>query len=137
MNQSIVDIIQSAKSEKDLPELVEKLRSFSDEDLFDTLFELSIQNQQIGRSVAFAGYALYELNPRCSLSAKAATEALLKEWDVSIEEVVFYLMRQFGLEAMKSARREIMAEHGDPPKRLETIRYWGNIWLEKMHAIRH
>lgn len=136
MNQAIVEILRAAESYKDLPKVVDRLRQFEEEELFDTLFNLSVQRQGNGLPVAFAAYALNELNPKCSLDSKAAMAALIPEWDISIEEVVFYLMKQFGLDAMQLARKEIMTEYDEPPIRLETIRYWGNIWLEKEYALR-
>ncbi|WP_075795140.1 hypothetical protein [Massilia putida] len=137
MNQEIVTILSSTPSPKQLAQSIDSLRRFDESELFDTLFCLGTRPQGNGLPVAYAAFALQALNPKCTITPIQALKAMLPGWDVSIEEIVFYLMQQFGIEAMRSAKHEIertsqLAEI--EKKRLETIRYWGSIWLTKGHA---
>lgn len=137
MNPIIIEALSSTPSPRQLAQAIDLLRRFDESELFDTLFFLSIQRQGQGLPVAYAAVALNTLNPKCEITPKEALEALLPDWDASIEEVVFYLMQQFGMKAMGSAKREIEANcrlDETAKKRLETVRYWGNIWLESGHA---
>lgn len=76
--------------------------------------------------MAFAAYVLYELNPKCFLSCEQAIESLLPSWNISIEEVVYYLAKQFDkeriLDSVTSLSRICTQE--DKLMRLRVIKYW-------------
>jgi hypothetical protein len=134
MNSVIIETLRSTPSPRQLAQSIDSLRQFDERELFDTLFFLSVRQQGDGLPVAYAAVALKELNPKCLISPRQALEAVLPEWDISIEEVVFYLMRQFGMNAMRSAQLEIQADSNlasIEEKRLKTVMYWAQIWLEK------
>ena len=125
MNSQILQIVREGKSSKDLPSIINKLSVFSESDLFDTLFQNSVKKQSLGKGVAFSAYALNELNPNTKLSLDEAIWSLLPEWDISIEEVVFYLSKQYGKENIESKSKDIKGSlSGEELVRLKTIEYW-------------
>ncbi len=126
MNEEIKLILLTGNTLKDLPEVVSKLADFSEEELFENLFSLSVQEQAAGKGVAFAAYSLNELNPKCNMGVKEAVSALLKEWDVSIEEVVFYLRRQFGKDLLLNTIATLKEDSPSKEEltRLKAIKYW-------------
>jgi len=134
MNSVIIETLRSTPSPRQLAQSIESLRQFDEREIFDTLFFLSVRKQGDGLPVAYAAVALEELNPKCLINLRQALEAILPEWDISIEEVVFYLMRQFGMKAMRSTQLEIQASSNlasIEEKRLNTIMYWAKIWVEE------
>jgi len=130
MNEKIVAILRTGHTQRDLPRVVDALRSFDEIELFGTLFPLSVMRQEHGFPVAFGAYALNELNPKCLLGAREAVEQLLPSWDVSIEEVVFYLAKQFGVQALEKTLDELCSSNQTQEllTPLGTIAYWLNIY---------
>jgi hypothetical protein len=130
MHERIIEVLRSCKSKRDLPRAVSDLGAFSPSDLFEVLFPLSVQKQEVGRPVSFGAFALNELNPPCPLSLDVAVEALLPDWDISIEEVVFYLAKQFGAGAVCGKAIELAERHteGTSPILLRVVAYWANIY---------
>ncbi len=125
MTNQVLEIVRSGNTLRDLPSIVEKLSVFNESELFDTLFPNSIRRQSPGKGVAFSAYALNELNPKATISLEEAIDSLLLEWDISIEEVVFYLSKQFGKENIELKAKEIKGSlTGEEIVRLETIEYW-------------
>jgi hypothetical protein len=125
MNKQIIDILKTDNSTKDHPRVVEELRGFTEEDLFQTLFYTCIRRQGEGLPVAPSAYAINELNPKCLIPLKEAIEKMLPEWDISIEEVVFYLAKQFGKQQVRSMLQEFdQGISEDSRIRIETIDYW-------------
>jgi hypothetical protein len=126
MHLEILDVLHSAQGQRDLPRMVAELRKFTEAQLFETLFPLCIREQSIGSRVAFAAYAIHQLNPKCELAAINGYEMLLDSWDISIEEVVFYLAKQFGRAATMSALDELRSRGltGTAATRLRSIGYW-------------
>jgi hypothetical protein len=130
MHERIIEVLRSCKSRRDLPRAVSGLGAFSPSDLFEVLFPLSVQEQAVDKPVSFSAFALNELNPPCPLSLDVAVEALLPDWDISIEEVVFYLARQFGADAVCSKAVELAERHtgGTSPIVLRAVAYWASIY---------
>jgi hypothetical protein len=128
MKTEIVEILKTGKSIRDLPRVVDALRGFESHELFGTLFALSVQEQGNGAPVALSAYALNEINPACPLEIRVAVESLLPPWDVSIEEVVFYLAKQFGARAAAATAVELGEKYnaGTPATLLRAISYWAN-----------
>ncbi len=125
MTNQVLEIVRSGNTLRDLPSIVEKLSVFNESELFDTLFPNSIRRQSPGKGVAFSAYALNELNPKATISLEEAIDSLLLEWDISIEEVVFYLSKQFGKENIELKAKETKGSlTGEEIVRLETIEYW-------------
>jgi hypothetical protein len=73
-----------------------------------------------------SAYALHALNPSCRLSVDDAVAALLPAWDISIEEVPWYLVKQFGREEVLESVERLRARESDEMAltRLKTIEYW-------------
>jgi hypothetical protein len=131
MNERIVEILRTGKVQKDLPRVVAALRELDEDDLFETLFPLSVKNQTVGTPVAFAAYALDQLNPKCRLTVRQAVEALLPTWDISIQEVVYYLSKQFGTRSLLEALKERASDvDGNTAVRLETMAYWASVYAK-------
>lgn len=134
MNQIIVETLSSTPSPRQLAQSIDLLRRFDDDELFNTLFFLSIRRQGSGLPVAYAAVALNTLNPKCPITLTEAIEALLPAWDISIEEVVFYLGKQFGRDASFTAIEKLRSTEQDEEKsvRLKTIAYWLDILPEHL-----
>ncbi len=126
MNEKIIEILKTGKQERDIPRVVDELRQFEERELFRTLFNVSTRQQDFGTPVAMGAYAINQINPKCELPALEAFARLLPEWDISIEEVVFYLGKQFGRKASDAAIECLcLRDLDDESKtRLSTIRYW-------------
>lgn len=130
MNAEIVEILRGFKGQRDLQRIVESLRPFESHWLFETLFSLSVQEQGKGQPVAASAYALNALNPDCPLELRVAVESLLPNWDISIEEVVFYLVKQFGAEAVMQTASELgeKCNAGTSATLLRGISYWAGMF---------
>ena len=57
----------------------------------------------------------------------------MPEWDISLEEVVFYLARQFGAAAVVEAAEDLQSPllAHEEAVRLKTVRYWAGIYQSK------
>ena len=62
---------------------------------------------------------------------------MLTDWDVSIEEVPFYLAEQFGVAQVRSDVAELRGSHTDKTQStlLDTVEYWLRCY-EDMQAYR-
>lgn len=128
---AIISRVSLAKSQRDLPDLIRDLESADPKLIFDTLFPISIREQGSENGpVAFSAYALYALNPPCPLTCAEAVAAIIdKQWNISIEEVPWYLVNQFGSKQLLRAieiRLENEADKGTSV-RLNSLRYWVNL----------
>lgn len=94
---------------------------------------MSVLAQGGNYPVAFAGCALEALSPPCSLTVDEAVGRLMPEWDISLEEVVFYLAKQFGAAAVVDAaeRRQSSSLANEEAVPLKTVRYWAGIYQAK------
>jgi|SRR6185312_846004 len=75
---------------------------------------------------ALAGSLLLRLRPSCPLPAREAIRNVLGGWEVSVEELPWYLALACGEDAVWNAMAELEAEPLDDRKRLvlHTFRYW-------------
>jgi len=137
LDTRILDTVRSTKGPRGLPATYEALRSFEPATLFDTLFAVSVLAQGGNYPVAFAGCALEALNPPCSLTVDEAVGRLMPEWDISLEEVVFYLAKQFGVAAVAEAaeRRQSSSLANEEAVRLKAVRYWAGIYQSKSSSV--
>lgn len=107
------------------------LKSEPDEVVFEALFPIAVHSQSAGPAWP-AAILLCGRRPRCPLSCQEAIRALLNDWDVSIEEVPFYLIGQFGVEEVGEAiarlRRTDISEF--QIRMLDAVAYWVKIWVE-------
>ena len=70
--------------------------------------------------------ALHALNPPCRLPIDDAVASLLPSWDISIEEVPWYLAKQFGRDEVLASVERLRSRQSDQTAltRLRTIEYW-------------
>src|ERR1051325_8929523 len=87
-------------------EMLERFRYVDTAALFRGLFPVAADSQTNGPAYP-AAWLLYKLKPPCVISCREAVTSLLPHWDVSIEEVVFYLAEQFGVSTMKATIEEL------------------------------
>jgi hypothetical protein len=123
----VVERVGRARSLRDLDSLVADLAGVPAPVIFDALFPVAIREQgEASGPVAMSAYALHALNPPCPLPIDDAISSLLPSWDVSIEEVPWYLARQFGRDAVLASVERLRADHRDQTAltRLRTIAYW-------------
>jgi hypothetical protein len=109
----------------------ERLRGIEDAQQFDILFPLAVKGQLQAPSLP-AAELLRELSPACPLSCEDAIRALLSEWNVSIEQVPFYIVARFGVSRVRQAIERLAAETvADSEKRcLQTVAYWVDRYQE-------
>jgi hypothetical protein len=138
LNALIEQEAKSGKNPHSLPEEEMKvwaaqLKQSGDEAAFNALFPLAVAKQDWAYP-AVAAPLLLRVNPKCPLSCQDALRALLPEWDISIEETVFYLAKQFGSPALRQAATEIQPSLMTKSERvtLDTVIYWLGIWDERV-----
>jgi hypothetical protein len=123
----IIKCVGRCRSIRQLGSLVDQLRAAEQDVLFQTLFQLAVRKQGHDQGpVAMSAYALHALNPPCLLSVDEAVSSLLNDWDPSIEELPWYLVKQFGAEAVLRSAEKLAAGiiDGSTKARLLTIKYW-------------
>ncbi len=122
---SEIERILDRNPEKELAALADRLFRTEGEKVFRALFPIASRSQSLGPA-AGAAWLLRHVNPRCPLTCLDATRDLLRDWDISIEEVPFYLAEQFTSASVREAvavlRRSFREE--DQLRRLSTIEYW-------------
>lgn len=108
----------------------EKLRNLPEEQQFGILFPIAIKSQNRGDfPVLDAALLLERLSPKCPVSCEDAVRALLPEWDISIEQVPFYLAAHFGSARVRQAIACLGPEVTEKSQkvRLDTVSYWVRI----------
>ena len=105
--------------------LRERLRGLDDAQQFEVLFPIAVKRQLDAPSCP-AAKLLRELSPACPLSCEDAIRALLSDWDVSIEEVPFYIVARFGVPRVRQAIDRLASElaGGSEKRQLQTVAYW-------------
>jgi hypothetical protein len=73
-----------------------------------------------------AARMIYRLKPKCPIGCREAIERMLPKWDNSLEEVVFYLVEQFGAEKMRATLGELKGEKTDEQglRDISVVDYW-------------
>ena len=107
----------------------ERMRRLDDEHRFGILFPVSVKAQWDAPSCS-AAQLLRELSPACPLSCEDAVRALLPSWDVSLEELPFYLAARFGPIRVREAvdRVEVLVESESDKQSLKSVRYWLDVY---------
>jgi hypothetical protein len=113
------------EAERFFAKVREELRRLDDAQQFDILFPVAVKQQWNAPSYT-AALLLRELSPACPFSCEDAVRALLPEWDVSIEEVPFYLAARFGPTRIRQAIANLEPGVTDKSEKvnLETVAYW-------------
>jgi hypothetical protein len=108
------------------PALVGRLRRLGDDPLFRLLFLLATAAQWDSPLAYSAALLLDQIRPACPLPCEEAVRGLLRAWDVSIEEVPWYLKAAFGrarvMEAVAALLREPLSN--SEVSQLRAVAYW-------------
>lgn len=124
----IIALVSQASTLHELPDLIRELENVEPELLFDTLFPIAVRSQGGNNGpVAFSAYVLHAINPPCPLApGDALSEMVKQEWDISIEEVPWYLANQFGADELLTSIAAALSNEANEAARtrLETARYW-------------
>jgi hypothetical protein len=126
----IAAAMQEANRNGQRPRLRERLRGMESTAVFEALFPTAADAQWHGPAYR-AACLLFVLKPACPIPCIDAIQALLPNWDVSIEEVPWYLAGQFGQDAIGRAIEQL----GNGPLgheqrvRLGTVKYWTDIYF--------
>jgi len=101
----------------------------SDEKAFDALFPLAVRSQEEAPAWP-AAVLLWRRKPKCRKPCARAVAELLDDWDVSIEEVLFYLVSQFGAQMVREAIVQIRETRLSDSQlsRLQAVEYWVVMW---------
>ena len=107
-------------------ELKATLRALPDETVFHSLFALASDTQENAPAYD-ASLLLFELNPKCPLPCvDVVRNIVLSDWFISIEELPWYVVQQFGrptvMDSISLIRKEPLTEMQS--KVLDTIEYW-------------
>ena len=123
--------------EIELAPLMERLRQLDTVECFHLLFQFAAHSQSDGPAAPTA-LLLRRLNLRCPISCRQAIEEMLTDWDISIQEVPFYLAEQFGVAAVRAEIAELGPSITDKDQitRLGTIEYWLSCYEEMQNYLR-
>ena len=114
----------------DRPQLGRRLRKMNPTDVFEAIFSIAADAQWHGPAYR-AACLLFVLTPPCPISCRDAIRELLAGWDISIEEVPWYLAGQFSQEIIRQAIEDLRKESLDHEQTvaLETVKYWTDIYF--------
>lgn len=109
----------------ELVPLANRLRQTENAETYRALFQIAAHSQNLGPAYC-AALLLHQANPPCPMSCREAIQEMLVDWDISIEEVPYYLAEQFGVAAVRDTVAEIRKTIIDKNQatRLDTIEYW-------------
>jgi hypothetical protein len=136
--QSIRQRLLEATTVAKVDELCRQLLGSDPSDLFQALFPVAADNRLARAAGQFgsepwehlsfrAGKLLVDLDPLCPVSCEEALRMVAGgDWDLSLKEVPFYLISQFGKLQLGGVVRKLLSEvSGEPEKlALETVAYW-------------
>ncbi len=122
----LIDAIRDANNHDTWSELVTCIKRSDDANAFATIFAHSVERQSMDAAVYDAAKLLYESNVTCRLDCDSAILAMLSSWDISIEEVPWYLANQFGAEVINRHVENLLELSMDDAACtiLKSIRYW-------------
>ena len=118
--------IRSANVNGTRDELLLRLRDLPDSTLFDSLFALASDTQTNAPALDAATFLL-ELNPKCPIKCVDVVRNIAtSDWFISIEELPWYVVKQFGLTEVLDAVADVRSEPLSEIQLayLRTIEYW-------------
>jgi len=123
------ELVQRLREWPSSPE--EQLRTLSPDAQFTMLWPVAVASQSRGPAFP-AATLLYRLNPSCPMSCSDAVACLLPDWDISIEEVPWYLVAQFGRASVIAAAEDLSEGCTSNLERtqLTTVVYWAGLAKE-------
>ena len=113
--------------------LCERLRQADTDTVFEVLFPLACAS----RGGHFYAHILLYLKVPCQLSCKEAVRRLSQsEWDVSLEEVPWYLVDRFGAEAVYQSVNELeqedeIQEYRNMEAAWSAVHFWQGMRLQE------
>lgn len=120
--------LYGASNPQQLNQLLHSLANASENELFFGLFSFfydptlqsSFERQQL------AGTLLFELCPACPIELDGAIYAIPAYWNLSVEEVPWYLCKVFGKNVVEIFLAELIleVENSSVKKSFETLSYW-------------
>jgi hypothetical protein len=112
-------------------EFCEWLAAFPESIICEALLPIAAQRQRVGVGVLQAAQTLFILFPRCPWTCQEAVRMLLDEWDISLEEVPWYLASVFPEDELLEMLRRLKAEPMSQTQaaRLGAVRYWVDIYI--------
>ena len=127
--------LASEEHERVFRQVREQLRGLDDARQFEILFPVAVKAQHHAPSWP-AAKLLRELSPACPLSCEDAVRALFAEWNVSIEEVPFYIASRFGVARVRQAIEQLASERvtDSEKQQLQTVAYWTDCY-ERAYGI--
>jgi hypothetical protein len=122
--KSEIERVFLTQPEVDLAPLLARLRATESRAAFDALFPFAAHSERHGPA-AGAAWLLAHLNPTCPITCREAIQEMLCDWCVSIEEVPFYLARQFGVATVRATVADLRATNTEEAQvTLDSIAYW-------------
>jgi hypothetical protein len=141
--EETIDFIrQEVLTTKSLESLCERLRCLPDELVFGAFFPIAVRTQLHGPALGAAS-VLFVVRPACPIPCQEAIRAMLDDWDISIEEVPWYIADCFGKDTTLNTIDELNQKDLTRKQRasLSTVRYWADIYFdftpEKARERRH
>src|SRR5262245_21884766 len=126
----IIAAMREANLNRQREQLYERLRAMDDTEVFHALFPIPADAQWHGPAFD-AACLLFVVKPACPVPCKDAIRVMLPNWDISIEEVPWYLAGRFGKHDILRAIEELGEEplSYEQRVRLSTVLYWANIFF--------
>jgi hypothetical protein len=133
----ILEIFGQVKDHKDYINAINEIGKLQLDDklIFDFFWSRAIKKQNNNEKVAFSAVALRELNPKCQINLELALKQICSDWDISIEEVPWYLCNQFTNSEINHQIDQVKFDDETMNKRLDIIRFWINIPQHKIKRI--
>lgn len=125
----LTDSVREATRADSWPALVERLRLLDEDEVFRLLFPLATSAQWDCPLAYSAALLLYQVKPTCPIPCEEAVKGLFGNWDVSIEEVPWYLGDVFGRQRVLEVVARLLQEPLTDLelRRRRTIGYWLDI----------
>ncbi|MGS2724441.1 hypothetical protein ACVBEJ_11925 [Porticoccus sp. GXU_MW_L64] len=101
--------------------------------LFSFFYEPSLQENAFARQ-QLAGTILLKISPKCPLELEGAIYATPKYWDLSIEEMPWYLCKEFGKEVVQEFLVELLPDVEDEELKqsFKTMLFWAKGYKDKI-----
>ena len=136
--QSIRQRLLDATTVAKVDELARQVSGSDPADLFRALFPVAADSrlaraagqfgpEPVGHLSFRAGRLLVDLEPRCPVPCEEALRVVAEgAWDLSLREVPFYLVSQFGKLRLAEVATRLLGQASDPGQKLalETVLYW-------------
>ena len=126
MTMSAHEVLTHLRKRQGPDDVPRALAELAPAEQFTALWPIAVERQSETNPSSPAAYVLCNLNPPCPLECDAAIAALLPKWDISIEEVPWYLAKQCGGEVVARTAEMLARERSDEVERalLAAVAYW-------------